>query len=121
MFKKVLVFLVLLLSLPTEAGVLEAAVETNNPVFLYLYTPECSYCKKFDSKYNKIRNKHTEYKYIKLNANQAYGNSLMRKYHGGYVPYIVLISKKLNKSAVVSPMCAMDDICVDLALKGFLK
>ena len=101
------------------AGSYEDALQKNDKVFLYFYTPGCRTCKVFDGIYNNIQQNNKEYAFVKLNAETSYGTKLMIKFKGSYVPYIILTDSKTNKSVNVNHSCVMDDVCLMRAMKSF--
>ena len=107
--------------IPVFAGELEDALSKNKNVFLYFYTPECSYCSKFTPRYNKLSKMYDKhYTFIKLNASTHYGYSIWRKFGGKYVPYIVLINSK-NNAAQIDPNCLINTECTERVLMKFIK
>ena len=122
MFKKVLITLICLATIPVIAGLVEDAKSSKDFVFLYLYTPECGYCKKFNPNYNKISQKYrNKYEYLKINANSSYGNSLIRSYRARYVPFVVIINSKTGKGYQLQTSCITDFACLDKVVSGFIK
>ena len=63
---KRLVLILSFLSLPVFAGTFEDAMKTNNYVFLYLYTSDCGYCKRFLPIYEKLAKTETGVKFVKV-------------------------------------------------------
>lgn len=116
-----LFLLFFLLSSPVSARVFEDACEKYDYVFLYLYTPNCSYCQKFEPIYRDLVKKYSEYKFLKVNASLQYGNKLLYKHNGRYVPYVVLKNNKLNKTAVIEPECLLDERCTTNMLINFQR
>ena len=111
--------LVLMLSLQVYAGEYEAAMSGDKDVLVYFYTPYCKSCVAFMPYYEKIKKNYSDLNCIDLDVDTAYGNSVMRKFKGAYVPYIVLASPKTKRTVSVHPSCAIDGICFERALKGF--
>ena len=104
-----------------KAGELENALKNNEQVFLYMYTPSCGYCKKFNPVYNKIVEKYkSQYKFVKVDASTLYGSNVFRNYGGRYVPYVVLLnSKVVKKDALqITPNCLLELACVDAVLSN---
>ncbi len=121
MLKKFIIILCLFSFIPVHAGELENALKQNKNVFLYMYTPECGYCQKFEPRYNKISKMYDKnYTFVKLNANTQYGYSIFRRFNGRGVPYVVLINSK-NKANAVDYYCLMQTECTDKVLKKFIK
>ena len=118
--KIVISLLFIFLALPIYAGSFEDAKSSKPYVFLYLYTPECGYCQRFTPKYFKFSKMYDKsFAFVMEDANQYYGNKLIRKYKGKYVPYVVLYNSKTKKAASVPSYCIMKDECVDKAIKQF--
>ena len=83
MLKKCLLILISMAFLPVFAGEVENAINKGNNVFLYLYTPDCSYCQKFSPRYDKLAKMYDgQYNFFKIDANTAYGRDLIVKYRG---------------------------------------
>ena len=121
MLKRFIVFLCLVIASSVFAGELENALKQNKNVFLYFYTPDCWYCKKFSTNYTKLSQTYDkQYKFIKFDASTPYGYNLFKKYKGKYVPYIVLINSK-NNAAQVDPNCLVNTVCAEKALTKFIK
>lgn len=122
MFRKCLLILSLFWLVPVQAGELEDAFAKNSNVFLYMYTPQCSYCTQFAPRYNKISKMYEgQYAFLKLDANTSYGRKVFRAYKGMYVPYVLLLNNKKSLGVQLAPSCLMDTACVDKELKNFLK
>ena len=119
MHKKLCLILMFLLSLPVFAGSFETAYESGTPVLLYIYSENCSYCHKFNPIFSGMAKTRTDYKFVKVDVNTRYGRELLTGFQGYYVPFIVLSSKKMHKSAAISPSCAINNICRENALKDF--
>ena len=112
----------LFFSLPIFAGELEDALKNNDYVFAYFYTPECGFCKKFETRYNKIsKDYEKQFKFVKINANTKYGYNLMRAYNGRYVPFVLLLNSKTKQGAEVYHQCLFDTTCTDKVFKEFRK
>ena len=104
--------------LPALAGEVENAINKGNNVFLYLYTSDCSYCKKFSPRYDKLAKMYDgQYNFFKIDASTAYGRDLMIKYRGMYVPYVLLLNRK--KGVQVNPDCLLDSVCIEKNMKFF--
>ena len=114
MYKKFLLLIILLLSGSAFAGELERAMASKAHVFLYLYTPQCGYCKRFEPNYHKISNMYNKnIAFVKINANTEYGHSLIKKYNARYVPFVYLIDSKSKQGYHVSSSCLLDRACLD--------
>lgn len=106
------------MQLSVSAGEFDNLVYRYEKIFLYLYTPECSYCVKFNPIYEKLSNKYPEKcKYIKVNANTPKGNELMQSVNGYYVPYVVLINSKTKTIKRVEPPCMLNYKCISDAVE----
>ena len=118
MLKKCLLILISMAFLPALAGEVENVINKGNNVFLYLYTPDCSYCKKFSPRYEKLAKMYDgQYNFFKVDASTAYGRDLMIKYRGMYVPYVLLLNRK--KGVQVNPDCLLDSVCIEKNMKFF--
>lgn len=119
MLKKcLLLFLLIIFMLPVCAGEVEEALKNGKNVFLYLYTTDCSYCKKFSPTYDYAsKTYNNKFTFVKVDANTPYGHKLMRTYTGRYVPYVVLL--KPNDGMIIPPSCLADKACIDLMSKKF--
>ena len=120
MLKRLILILILFLLSPVYAGVLENAVKDNDYVFLYLYTNNCGYCKKFNPYYEQAVKKHSKNcKFLKVDADSGYGYNLMKKFRSFYVPFVVLIDTKASKSAHIPGECLLSSVCLDKVVTGF--
>ncbi len=118
MLKKIFIIFAVFCTLPVFAGEIENTIAKGNNVFLYLYTPDCGYCKQFAPRYNKLSKMYDgQYNFYKVDASTAYGYSLMQKYRGQYVPYVLLLNK--NKGVHISPDCLSDTACIEKNMKHF--
>ena len=116
---KRLILVLYFMSLPVFAGVYENAMSGTKNVLLYMYTDECKMCKVYTPFFNQLAKKHTDIKFVKINAHSFEGAKLMRKFGGGYVPFVVLSSPKTKNTSVVNPYCSVDEICMERVLKNF--
>ncbi len=121
MIKKLLTFIILCFMGQVFAGEFENAVKSNKFVFLYLYSPDCGYCQKFQPVYNKLAKENKDFSFVKVNTYNIDGYKLMRKFKGRYVPYIILYNSEQQNAAQVSPACYMNEVCMTRALKEFTK
>ena len=124
MLKKILCILIISVGfiLSAHTGEFDNVINNNENVFLYLYTKNCSYCIKFNPIYNKIAKKYSNnYKFIKIDADSAYGSSLMRDIQAHYVPYVVIFnhSKQVVKS--IEPICLLSYACTQYELEKFVR
>ena len=117
MVKKFLLLSILLVFtvVPVLAGVYEDAISSGRGTFLYLYTPECGYCKKFNPIYQKLANTHkNKCTFLKIDASTPYGPSIIRRFRAYYVPYVV-VSKK-STFVNIEADCLMDYVCTEKVL-----
>lgn len=122
MLKKFLLVLSFLGMIPVFAGEVENALAQNKNVFLYLYTPKCGYCVKFDPKYHKLAKMYDkEYTFVKVDASTPYGFNILRQYNGRFVPYVLLLDPANKTVENIPPYCLMDNACTEIALKEFKK
>ncbi len=120
MLRLFITLITLFFLLPVSAGELENAISANKNVFLYMYTPTCGFCKKFEPRYEKLAKMYNQkYTFMKLNAETQYGYYLMRTFQARYVPFIVLLNGK--KSWQIEASCLMESSCTEKALSEFLK
>lgn len=121
MFRRVFIlslFLLCILKVPTMATEVDEIINSGSNLMLYLYTPECGYCRQFAPRYSKITKVYeNKFKFLKLDANSQAGNAFMYKYNASYVPFVLLINK--NKIERVSSNCLMDSQCIDRKLVKF--
>ena len=108
-----------ILSLPVFAGEYENAMAGKNNVLLYLYTDECRMCQAYTPFFNKLSQKHTDVKFVKINANSYDGVRLVRKFGVRYIPFVVLSSPKTKNTSVINPYCSIDELCMERVLKKF--
>ena len=116
--KNLVTLLMLFCITPVYAGVYEDAMKGDKDVLLYLYTPYCKACNVMQPYFDDVIKSHKELNGVKVNADTFYGMSLMRKFKGRYVPYIVFSSPRTGKSVSINYSCVMDDVCMERALKG---
>ncbi len=121
MFKKCLLTILLVLGFcPVFAGELEDKLAQGKRVFLYLYTPNCGYCKKFAPRYDKLSKMYDgQYNFVKIDASTLYGMKVMRMYNGMYVPYVLLLNPKDRSGVQISPSCLLDRDCIEKSMKEF--
>ena len=118
---KRLVLILSFLSLPVFAGTFEDAMKTNNYVFLYLYTSDCGYCKRFLPIYEKLAKTETGVKFVKVDAQTLYGYNLMRNFRASYVPFVILVNSKTKSGAQIPSDCILQLACAQKAIKEFKK
>jgi len=108
----------MLSTLPVCADAVDDALQKKDNVVLYLYTPQCGYCKKFAPRFEKMTKLYDKrFAFIKMNAYTKEGCSLMKMYNGSYVPYVLMI--KSNKVMRIPAVCLMDNACFENELKNF--
>ena len=85
-----------------------------------MYTKNCGYCKKFEPIFAKISEKYgKKCKFVKVDAETPYGNSIMKSINAYYVPYIVLMDSKAQTMKSLTPSCSIDYACVKNAIEEF--
>ncbi len=119
-------FILCLLSLffvsPVFAGAYEDAMKNYNNVFLYIYTPQCGYCKKFEPNYNKLKSAYSgKCKFVKIDATTDYGKVISYNYQVKYVPYVALLKPKAKDGIQVPPKCLLNYSCISQQLNGYFK
>ena len=96
--------------------------QTSTKTLLYLYTPYCGYCKKFDVIYDKIVGIFgNKCNFKKVDASTIEGQKLMQEYDGVFVPYVLFIDKKTNYKAFLAPNCLLSYSCTNNAVENFVK
>ena len=92
MLKKVLLILSILIFVPCFANEHKNKSEQGGPVFIYLHTANCGYCKKVTPNFNKLaqNNKGICY-FMSVDADTKDGTVLMMQFNARYVPYAVLM------------------------------
>ena len=124
MFKRSFYILIFILATQFSAfaGEFEKLVASYDKIFLYLYTPECSYCEKFNPIYEKVFNKHlNKCKFVKINANTKQGNELMRAVNGYYVPFVLLIDSSTRQIRRIDTNCLLNFSCVNNAVENLVN
>lgn len=107
---------------PVFAGVYEDALKSNDKVFLYMYTPHCGYCTRFNPVYNKLAtNYRQKFEFLKINADTQYGSSIMQNMNAEYVPYVVMVDGKKRVRQQILPKCLLDYTCASYAIDKFIK
>ena len=122
MFRRLLCFLALFLALPSSAGEFEVALKNNQNVFLYITSPECGRCVRFNPIYKNISNKYSKQcKFIKVDLDTQYGKELMYKNKGSYLPFVMIVNPAKNINARISPDCLLENACVESYLKEYIR
>ena len=120
MLKKCLLILSILISLPVFAGEFEEAMAKGADIFLYIYTPDCTYCNDFLPTYNKLAKTYeNSYKFVKADASTKYGKKLLLQFGGRYVPFVVLLNGQKRQMLNIHPDCLYDNACVEKKVKEF--
>ena len=120
MFKKIFLIFILSLFLPAIAGEYEDAIKSNNYVLLYMYTPKCGYCAKFNPIYNKIKTVYgKKYKFVKVDASTEYGKKLMWDCGAYYIPYVLLVNNQTRSIGKIQQECLFNYACMQHALDNF--
>lgn len=110
------------MTIPAFAGSFEDALNSSDNVFLYIYTPSCGYCKRFEPNYNKLVSAFgNKCKFVKLNGAEQYGGTIAYQYKASYVPYVVLIKTKTKTGTVIPADCLLKYSCVSQKVSDFIK
>ena len=117
--KKFLAFIFLLMSMPVMANDFEKAYASGNKVLVYFYSPNCISCDKFNPVYFEIQKTRKDLQCVRINVDNREGEKMFRRYHGFYIPYLVLTSSKSKKTVSIPLNCAYDDMCLERVVKGF--
>ena len=118
MFKKFLLTILVMGLLPVFGASVDNLIKSDSNVFVYLYTNECSFCTKFNSRFNKLSKMYDKkFNFMKINANSKDGMQLMYEFRAPYVPFVVLMNAK--KTKIVSPNCLMDIVCLEREITKF--
>ena len=121
MLKKFICILSLLVALPAFCGEFEDASRAHKKIFLYMYTKDCKYCVEFEPTYEKMAQKYKkDCKFLKIDANTQYGNSLMQKISAYYVPHVVLINNERQTMQRITPKCLLNFACTKDAVEKFV-
>lgn len=122
MFRLLVIMISALLFLPVQAGELESAIGNNNNTILYIGASWCGSCRMFNPIYTKLQSKYSgKYKFVKVNADTAYGHALSRKYNVRYIPYVALFKKNSYNGQQISSDCMHKYSCIDSVLEDFAK
>ena len=96
--------------------------DAHTKTVLYIYTPSCGYCVKFNPIYEKVSKLYKDKcNFKKVNAHSVEGQKLMIKYNGVFVPYVLILDEKNNYKAFLAPNCLLDYSCVNSAVENFVK
>jgi len=102
----------------TEAGELEKILAKNSATVIYLYSPTCSYCQKFDPNYTKLSDKYGKnYQFVKMNITSKSSYSLISELGVRYVPYVLLFNSKKHTVVPIDPECMLSYSCSESAIK----
>ena len=122
MFRRLLFFIALFLVLPSSAGEFEAAIKNNQKVFLYITSPECGRCVRFNPIYKNISSKYSkQMKFIKVDLESPYGRNLMRTYKGWYLPFVMVVNPEKGLNVKISPDCLLENACVESYIKDYIQ
>ena len=106
--------------LPVSAGLVEDELKTNHNIFLYLYSPECGACRQFNSRYANVSRLYAgTYRFYKFDINTEYGRSLLYKYNGHVLPYVIMLNGSKQRVLTVPYPCLMNELCLNTELKNF--
>ena len=86
-----------------------------------MYAKDCNYCTKFEPIYEKLFQKYGKScKFLKIDANTSYGNTLMQKMNAFYVPHVSLIDNEKQMLQNVTPTCLLNYACIKDAVDKFI-
>lgn len=119
---KKLVLLLLLLGVSVSVFANNIRMQANTKTLLYLYSPSCGYCVKFEPIFKKVSETFAgKCIFKKVDASSAEGQKLMQKYNGVFVPYVLILDDKTNYKAYISPNCIMSYACTSSAVENFIN
>ena len=122
MIKRLLSLFIISLSLPVFAGELEEALKSNNKIFLYMYTKDCTYCEKFKPIFEKLDQKYKKNgASVKVDAYTKYVNQLMQEFGAYYVPNVILLDYRKQTMKRVAPACMLTYECIKDAVEEFVR
>lgn len=122
MVRIVLCFLSLFLLAPVFAGEFEDALKTSDNVMLFLSSPGCSYCQKFDPIYRKTKQNYAnKCKFVKVDVTTGYGRRLANNFKVMYVPFVILVKSSNKYVMQIDAKCLLDSACVANAMNSFIK
>jgi len=116
--KKLFLLIFLLSAIPAFANDFQRAYESGSKVLVYFYSPSCISCNRFNPYFDQISKEHRELKCVRLNIDNEENLNLFKKYHGLFIPYLVLTSSKSKKAVSVNSNCAINNMCLERVLKG---
>ena len=123
MFRFILCFLSLLFLLnPVFAGSFEDALKSSDNVVLYMSSPTCGYCKKFEPIYEKLNHAYgNKCKFVKVDVTTKYGQSLASQVGVRVVPFVMLFKTKQKMMTSIAPECLLDYACISKEVGQFIK
>lgn len=122
MVRIVLCLLLMITSVPAFAGSFEDALRQSDYVMLYMTSPSCSYCKKFDPIFQKLAGNYSKKcKFVKVDSTTPYGRKLSAQVGAAFVPYVLLFQTKQQMMMQVMPECLLDYACINKEINSFIK
>ena len=122
MVRVILCILSLCLILPSLAGQYEDAMNNGDKIFLYLHSPTCGYCQKFNPIYKKLfQNYNKDCKFIMIDTSSNYGRHLMKLYQAKFVPYVLIVDSKAAEVTNIIPECLLEYSCAEKYVKKLIK
>ena len=122
MVRILLCLLLLFSSLPAFEGHFEDSLKQSDYVMLYMSSPTCNDCKKFDPVFQKLADNYgKKCKFVKVDSKTAYGSKLVAQVGAAYVPYVLIFKPKQQIMTQVLPDCLLDYACVSKELNTFMK
>lgn len=120
MKKFILLILFLGVSLVVLANNVKA--QSHTKTLLYLYSPNCTYCVKFEPIFHKVSKAFAgKCNFKKVDVRTAEGQKLMQKYNGVFVPYVLILDDKTDYEAFISPNCIISYACTSSAVENFVN
>ena len=122
MFKKIFSIFVILLISSVFAGEYEDVISNNDKVFLYLYSPDCSYCVKFKPFFEKLSTLYGEKcKFLGIDTKTKYGEQLAKRFGARFIPYVIIVETKKDRGVVINPSCLVEYSCVNKVVDEVLR
>jgi thiol-disulfide isomerase/thioredoxin len=111
-----------LIGVSVFAGDYESTIQGNNNVFMYLYTPSCGYCNKFNPIYENLKKSYSsKCQFVKIDATTSRGQYYAKKFGGNYVPFVVLSKNHGNSMMQIPPSCLINYACANKATKSYIE
>ena len=105
--------------MPAFASEFDKAYSTGKNMLVYFYSSSCISCKKFNPIYDEIKKSYKDMEFVKVNVETPEGVKMFRKYHGYYIPYLILTNSKTKNTVSISLSCGMNDMCFERVIKDY--